>query len=144
MSDENSIFQQFKSIFLDFGRQAGEMAVAHFKRGMSNVLKSEIKLVYTKDEAAKFLGYKSASSIEKLIQSGALGSFKFTVGDSGAVRVGLIDLICFLDRHHLPTTAHNRIKFDDFHKYPSDGFEVTEKGFQLLGDTDTKQKKGAA
>lgn len=138
------LVEQFEQTLTEIMGRIVDGAAVTLQRRLGQSLKSEIKLVYNKREAADFLCFKSVMTLENLVREGRIGHYKNAAGDNGRVSFGLHHLLCYLRRIERAANARDRIKFDDFYTYPSDGFVVTERGLQLVGGTDAKNKKGAA
>ena len=134
------LFEQIEQAILDTATRIADSAARFFTRRMAQHLKDELKFVYDKKEAAKFLRV-SEGTVSNLIKTGQLAYYKYSASPSGRVTVGLHHLLCYLQRHEMQTFAPNRIKFKDFYTLKSGDFEVTGHGLQIVDSTNANSKK---
>lgn len=138
MFDE--IFKIIEQRITEAATRIADRAASFFARRMSLFLKNELRVAFTKKEAADFLRV-TEPTVKKLMASGELGYFKSSGGDNGRVTIGIHHLLGYLRSIEHKAASRNRIELDDFFSLKSE-LEVSEKGLRLVADN-TRPAKSA-
>lgn len=143
MFDEKFL-AQFDEIIGDVMMRAANKAAVFLSSATEQRLKSDIKFVFSKSEAAEKLCV-TVSTVERLIKDRRLGCFK-NQPSNGRVTIGLHHILGYLRSiEYKSTNRRGDFDFDKFYGFKSaSDFEITDKAVRLVPQpTDAKKNRSA-